>query len=236
MDKYHAEILKAIKKYQGQDTKLQHCWNQNYIGSTKHSYQLKAEVSKQIAKNWIKTHPKLSLMDYIKLLDSLSLGRSHEEISMIGRLLGYAPKLRKQLQPENLDKWLGQVQGWAEVDSICQSNFTSNELLNNWPKWQKMINKFSKDKNVHKRRASLVLLVKSAKQVKDNRLSKIAFLAIDRLKNEKDILITKAISWLLRSMIKNYRQEVEGYLKKNENDLPKIAVRETTRKLLTGKK
>jgi 3-methyladenine DNA glycosylase AlkD len=35
---------------------------------------------------------------------------------------------------------------------------------------------------------------------------------VDRLKSEKSVLITKAISWVLRSMIKHNRTLVEDYL------------------------
>jgi len=150
-------------------------------------------------------------------------------------LLEKIPKLRKQININLLDKWLNNAEGWGEVDSMCQSSFSSDELLTNWKSWEKLILSFSKDKNVHKRRASLVLLNKSIKESIDKRLPVLAFTIIDKLKKENDILITKAISWLLRSLIKNNRRLVEDYLRQN-NDLPAIAIRETRNKLLTGKK
>ena len=70
----------------------------------------------------------------------------------------------------------------------------------------------------------------------DSRLSEIAFKNIGRLKSEKDILVTKAISWLLRSLIRHHKKEVGVYIKQNAGGLPKIAIRETRRKLLTGRK
>jgi 3-methyladenine DNA glycosylase AlkD len=59
---------------------------------------------------------------------------------------------------------------------------------------------------------------------------------IEKLKHEKPVLITKAISWLLRSMVKNHKNEVEKYIKNNLESLPKIAIRETQKKLITGTK
>jgi 3-methyladenine DNA glycosylase AlkD len=70
----------------------------------------------------------------------------------------------------------------------------------------------------------------------DTRLADLAFTNIDKLKKDKEILVTKAISWLLRDLIKHNRQRVETYLKENENMLPRIAFRETRAKLLTGRK
>jgi len=54
---------------------------------------------------------------------------------------------------------------------------------------------------------------------------------IERLKIEKEDIITKALSWLLRSMVANYRDDVADYLEKNKDSLPPVAVRETERKL-----
>ena len=90
--------------------------------------------------------------------------------------------------------------------------------------------------NVHKRRAGLVLLTEPLRESADPRLARLAFANIGKLKGDKDILITKAVSWLLRALIKHHRQEVERYLKDNSNSLPKIALRETRNKLKSGHK
>jgi 3-methyladenine DNA glycosylase AlkD len=80
------------------------------------------------------------------------------------------------------------------------------------------------------------LLTKPVRDSDDTRLADLAFANIDKLKQDREILVTKAISWLLRDLIKNHRQKVEKYLQKNEDTLPRIAVRETRTKLLTGRK
>ena len=64
----------------------------------------------------------------------------------------------------------------------------------------------------------------------DDRLERIALANINRLKHERDILITKAVSWLLRAGTINYRRQVEAYLRENADSLPKIAIRETKNK------
>jgi 3-methyladenine DNA glycosylase AlkD len=70
----------------------------------------------------------------------------------------------------------------------------------------------------------------------DTSLANLAFVNIDKLKKEREILVTKAVSWLLRALVKHHRRKVETYLKENQNALPKIALRETRTKLLTGRK
>jgi 3-methyladenine DNA glycosylase AlkD len=109
-------------------------------------------------------------------------------------------------------------------------------LLGDWTTWKKLIKSFVKDKNISKRRASLVLLTKSLRQSDDIKLSKLAFENIEKLKHEKEILITKAISWLLRSLVKFHSKQLSIYLKENRDTLPKIAYREAYCKLTTGRK
>ena len=82
----------------------------------------------------------------------------------------------------------------------------------------------------------MVLLTKPVRESDDVRLADLAFSNIDKLKENREILVTKAISWLLRDLINNHRQRVEEYLKANQDTLPKIAIRETRMKLLTGRK
>ncbi len=235
MNKYHSEISREIKKNAAKNGG-EMAWVKKYMGTNKIFYCLKSETKKKITKDWIKKHPDIPLLEYIVLLDSLFTGKSHEEISVASLLLQFLPKLRKQLSPQNLDRWLSNTCGWGKIDSLCQSNFSSEELLDNWKEWKKLLLKFSKNKNISKRRASLVLLTKPTKTSENAKLADLAFHNINELKSEKNILITKAISWLLRSLINHNPDRVKSYLEKNKDTLPKIAIRETGRKLLTGKK
>jgi len=236
MNKHNSELFAELIKYKGNGTKNQKDRDKSYIGSTKSSFFIKSSIKRQIVKNWINKHKQLRFDEYLNLLNSLYQGKSHDEISIAGKLLEFLPKLRKQLNPKIIDLWLTNVEGWAEVDSLCQSNFTCDEILNKWKEWEKLLIALSKSDNVHKRRASLVLLTGPVRHSADQRLTKLAFNNIDRLKKEKDILITKAISWLLRHLIKYNRSSVKKYLSENIDQLPKIAIRETKNKLLTGKK
>ncbi|MDO8690998.1 MAG: DNA alkylation repair protein [Dehalococcoidia bacterium] len=135
-----------------------------------------------------------------------------------------------------MDRWLTGAEGWLEVDSLCYGAFTADDMLSDWASWETLLRALASDEDVHKRRASLVLLTKAVRESDDPRLADLAFENIDRLRGEKDPLITKAISWLLRDLIRNARTRVEDYLAQNSSTIPKIAVREVTNKLRTGKK
>jgi len=233
---YQQEIARAINQRAAQEKVRLNQQSDRYIGTTKPSYALKAAVVGEIVRGWIARHPDLTPADYRHLLDSLSRSKTHNEFAFIGPLLSHLPRLRKTLAPCALDGWLARAEGWAEVDCICQSNFTADELLAKWGDWKRLLIGLSKSANVHERRASLVLLTKAVRDSADARLAQLAFANIGRLKRDNHILMTKAVSWLLRDLIKHHRAEVEAYLDDHADTLPKIAVRETRGKLATGKK
>ena len=81
-----------------------------------------------------------------------------------------------------------------------------------------------------------MLLTAPISQSDDTRILELSLQLIGRLSGDRDKRITKAISWLLRKGIKQHRDAIAAYLKANADVLPAIAVRETRRKLLTGKK
>jgi 3-methyladenine DNA glycosylase AlkD len=114
--------------------------------------------------------------------------------------------------------------------------FGASELLADWPAWAALIENLAGDANINKRRAALVLLTRPTRTSDDPRFCDLAFQVIERLKAERPILITKAVSWLLRSMTARHARAVEAYLATNAQTLPAIAVRETRAKLRTGVK
>ena len=235
-EKYHRELLNEIKSHRRQLTKTDMKKLESYIGTNKISYNIGAETEKKIVREWISKHSDISCGDFFLLLDLLYRGKSVNEISIAGSLLRRFPEFRRILSLGKIYDWLDNLRGWAEVDSLCQSCFTAEEILARWDEWERLLLKLARDENIHRKRASLVLLTRATRESGDKRLSDLAFSNIDRLKENREILVTKAISWLLRDLTKNNRSQVQEYIRANEDTLPRIAIRETRTKLLTGKK
>lgn len=234
MNKYHEELLKKLiskNKRTGS-----HLNNDSYLGSRHFYYDISVPDRRSVAKEWVNSNKDISLSELFGVLDSLIQGKSHEEKTIAGMLIEYLPNQRKEIFPQKLDTWLDELQGWAEIDSLCQSKFSADDILKNWNAWKEAISKFNQDANITKRRASLVLLTGPVGNSDDKRLSDLSFKVIEQLEAETDILITKAVSWLLRTLIKYHREEVKLYITKHKSTLPKIALRETNNKLKTGKK
>jgi len=232
----YKKIIVALSRIPKKGTIKERVWIQKYLGSNKPTKSLKGSEIVKFAKE-ISRQNSLDISEFTDLIDTLyENAKTFEEIDLAARLIQVNPKLKSQIDPKKLDYWLNFVHGWAETDVLCQSNFTDKEILENWQAWTKLLIKLNLDKNVHKRRASLVLLTKPLRNSSDKRVLDLALKNIDNLKGERDILITKVVSWVLRSGVKNHKKEILEYLKKNKDTLPKIAVREVTNKLITGKK
>lgn len=232
----HLQILDFLENSNSNSDSAENQWVQRYLGSNNPTRGIKTIEIRKFAKKIVEDN-NLDGQKLIDLLNSLyQNGTTFNEIDIASKILGTKAKFCANLDPNILDTWLNYTYGWAEVDGLCQSNFTQDILLSNWSVWQNLLAKFNKDTNIHKRRASLVLLNKSLGQSDDSRLSKLAFKHIDNLKSEKEVLITKAISWSLRSLVKFHGDKVLEYLEKNQNSLPKIAYCETLTKATTGRK
>jgi len=188
------------------------------------------------AKKWAKENKNISSSQLAKLVTALLKQPSSLQKCMAGILLGYMKEQRSSLDPLLYDQWLQHTSGWNEVDAICYANFTSNEMLQNFKIWEQLIENLSSSDNINKRRASMVLLAKPVTQSNDKQLLVLSLKIIERLQHEKEILITKAVSWLLRSLLKHHAAEVKIFLSRNKDSLPKVAIRETMNKLITGRK
>ncbi len=231
---HHKEILKLIKARAGKAT--QHTFSDSYLGNSHPRYAISAPVLRSIAKEWMKNHAGLSSKEVAELMTSLIEGESSTEKCMAGILLDATKKNQRKFDLDLFDYWLDYLIGWAEVDAVCTGPYTITEIPLNIKAWKKQLIKFSKSDNIQKRRASIVLLCSPLSRNANDELADIALKNVDRLKSEKEILITRAISWILRSMIKHHKKLVSDYLEENEDSLPRIAVRETMVKLKTGKK
>lgn len=238
IDKIHQEIKTQIAKLPHKkmsDEEL--VFLARYLGSGKKYFGAKTGDVLNIAKKYVGVQSELSTKELTGLLSSLFFSNTFEEHAIGGKIFTLlTPDIRKQISFSEMKKWLSKARGWVEVDVICMSSYTGKEVEENFLNWKKAIEDFSRSKTISLRRASLVLQTKPVRELNDTKTRKLAFETIELLKHEKDVLITKAVSWLLRSLSVQNKTEVKEYLEKNKETLPAIAYRETMRKIETGKK
>lgn len=207
-----------------------------YRGTERPCLRLSVPVRRGVLKAWAREHPDLSGEEFVALLEALSAGRTVEERCSCGTLLTLYPRLRAGIGLDDLERWLGRLEGWLEIDCLCQSTFAARDLLDRWPAWDRHLARWAADPHPSRRRASLVLLTGPVRTSSDSRLATRSFDNLRSLAGDRDPLITKAVSWLLRSLTGHHRPAVEAFLADQEANLPAIALRETRTKLRTGRK
>lgn len=210
--------------------------NDSYTGSGHPFFNVAAPKLRGIGRTWLAAHRKADEGLLLAVVSRLFVGEAYEEKVLAAVLLGASARLRRLATPALADGWLDHLQGWAEIDSLCASVFGVAELTADWPGWERLIRRLAADDNINRRRAALVLLTRPTRTSDDNRFRDLAFAIIGQLKAERPILITKAVSWLLRSMAIRHGAAVADYVEAQASTLPAIAVRETRTKLRTGTK
>jgi 3-methyladenine DNA glycosylase AlkD len=184
---------------------------QRYLGSKRKFLNVKSADRDQILRSIVKEFKQLPAGQIVEFLDELLLSDTFEYVNFAGKLLAKSPEARTAINFKLLEKWLQPTTGWAECDSLCQSLFSEKEVLARWTEWQKAVIKFSNNKNIQLRRASLVLQVKPARESNNQLSRKLAYDTVGKLKGEKEVLITKAVSWLLRALSQQNSKEVRQY-------------------------
>ena len=231
---FHGEIVKLIRKTAGKPAPDE--FLKSYLGNPHPRYHIDNPTLRTILRGWMRDHRHLDADTFAEVLDSLIKGETSTEKISAGILLSYSAKSQREFNPMLFDPWLDHLIGWAEVDHLCTGDFMATQMVPDWPEWKKVVQKLSLSSNINKRRASLVLFCSPLARDKNDTIAASALENISRLKAEKHIMITKAISWVLRSMTKHHREAVSEYLHDNADTLPRIAVRETIAKLKTGRK
>ena len=238
---HHKVLIAGLEKHRRNRAHSQA--NDSYLSSGHRYYDVSVPTLRTLAKAWLKENGDIPDAEFLTVLDDLYRGKSYEEKVLASILLSYHRTGPGTIGPKLLDGWLDHLVGWAEIDSLCvcsssasRRNFTEDEMLDDWSEWVRFIRKLSRDKNINKRRAALVFLTVPARYSEDKRLAALGFEVIEKLKSERHIMITKAVSWLLRSMVRHHERAVAAYIRENRHSLPAIAVRETTRKITTGRK
>jgi 3-methyladenine DNA glycosylase AlkD len=237
-DPGHAELLAELVRQAGHGPSHPEAIDpgDSYTAGGHPFYRVSVPDRRRMVKAWLAGRKQLRATDVLATADSLILGPSFEEKTLGCMLLEYRSDVRSLVTPQMVEAWLEELAGWAEVDSLCQSTFPAEQLLDDWDSWRACILRLSQSDDINQRRASLVLLTSPVRHSADGRLVDLALIVLDKAKSERAVLISKAVSWLLRALVENHHDVVSHYLETNESTLPAIAKRETRVKLRTGTK
>jgi 3-methyladenine DNA glycosylase AlkD len=134
---------------------------------------------------------------------------------------------------DHFDRWRPEIDNWGVCD------FLATRILGPWseadpdrrlPYLERLVG----DPHLYSRRLGLVASVHLNRDGTSH--GKWTLAQVDRLLDERDPMITKAISWSLRQMTKHQSAEVEAYLESRGERIAALARREVRNKLRTGRK
>ena len=207
-----------------------------YLGSPHPLLGVTTPDLRRLARGWVAADKRRTPETILALADALFASPLHDEKTLAALILGYSRPARRAATPARVDGWLGRLVGWAEIDALCSNVFQAEDLLGDWAAWAPWLQGLTADPDINKRRAALVLLTGPVRRSADPRLLEAALYALGQLQAERAPLITKAVSWLLRTLTLQHREVVARYLEQHRAALPAIALREVSNKLATGRK
>lgn len=206
----------------------------NYLGTAHTVYHVRVPDLHTIANAFHKQYKDMQMHDLIAICGALFCGTSREEKVLASMILAAFPDILKKLPAKHINRWMGTLSGWEEVGTFCRD--VDVWLRDDPTNRTSLLKQWNKHKMLEKRRASLVVLCSTVRKNNHAAWATLSYIFIGTLTSARHVMITKAISWLLRSLLTHHQKGVRVYLQTHTDSLPKIALRETLKKMETGKK
>ena len=119
----HDRFLAELKAMADPDWSAVPAMNDSYGSSGRPCYAVSVPDRRAMARRWVTEHRRAPPDAVLAVVESLLAGESHEERTLATLLLRYSKTARGAAGPADVDRWLDQLNGWAEVDSLCQNLF-----------------------------------------------------------------------------------------------------------------
>jgi 3-methyladenine DNA glycosylase AlkD len=198
-------------------------------------YGVRVPHLRGISRDWQRAHKKIAREELMALVEALWDGESREERVLALELLQRYKRWVPDLTWAHFERWRRYLDNWEVTDGL------GVRILGPWllgdPEgrldhlWDLIA-----DEDVWSRRLALVSTVWLNRGQKDVSHPELTRQLVDRVKEERHPMITKAVSWALREMSKRHPDQVAAYLEENREVLAAHVVREVDNKLRTGLK
>ena len=148
-------------------------------------------------------------------------------------ILRLHPDIVRNMERDHFDRWRLDIDNWAVCD------FVGTRILGPWVAAEPedrltYLERLVGDPHLYSRRLGLVASVHLNSG--GTEYGEWTLGQVDRLIDERDPMITKAVSWSLRQMIKHQASDVETYVDSRADRMAALPRREVRNKLNTGRK
>lgn len=196
---------------------------------------LRVPEVREMAKTWSRDHKAADRADVLALFEALWAGQSREELMLASELLQRYKRWIPELEWTDFERWRRRLDNWEVTDNLGQ------RILGPWmlsaPESRVAhLYDLIQDEDVWSRRLALVTTTWLNRGRKHLSFPDLTLELVDCVKGERHPMITKAVSWALRELIKKHPDVVAQYLDANTETLAPHVVREVRSKLETGRK
>ncbi|MFA6511810.1 MAG: DNA alkylation repair protein [Patescibacteria group bacterium] len=207
-----------------------------YFNHTKlRMYGASTPAQRSIARQWTREHQQASAREVLSLVNALYCAPSFDERLIASYVLAQNVRVIPSITEAQWNRWIARIDNWAVSDNICGVPL-GTWVLADPARGEHYLKKLIASKNIWARRVAIVALTWVVRYNKSPRWKNLAFSFVRKTMHERDVIMTKAVSWILRALIHYHAPAVRTFVEKYENDLPAIARRETLNKLKSGKK
>jgi 3-methyladenine DNA glycosylase AlkD len=200
---------------------------QNYFKEEVLFYGVKTHLVHNIALKHFREIKHLGKQEIFSLCAEL-LKSDYGEEAFIA--FDWAYVLRDRYEPSDFivfESWLKKyVNNWAKCDTLC--NHTIGTFVEKYPQYIENLKEWAKSENRWLRRAAAVTLIIPAR--KGLFLDDIIQIA-DILLTDKDNLVQKGYSWMLKAASQSHQREVFDYVMQHRGDMPRTALRYSIEKM-----
>lgn len=126
----------------------------------------------------------------------------------------------------HFEAYVDSLSNWGETDGLCGCVLAP--LLESDPALLQKLMPWTRSPNRWRRRAAAVALVPAARR---GRHHDSAYDICDRLADDRDDLVAKAVGWLLKEISRTQPQKVADYLLQNRQRLSRTTIRYAAEKL-----
>jgi 3-methyladenine DNA glycosylase AlkD len=160
------------------------------------------------------------------IADQLWRGGVLEERSLAIFLLSKFKRHFESRHWRHFDTYVDSLSNWGETDGLC--GYVLAPLLENEPALIARLKPWTHSANRWRRRAAAVALVPAARR---GLYHDSAYEVCDRLADDRDDLVEKAVGWLLKEISRTRPQQVADYLVENKTRLSRTTIRYAAEKL-----
>jgi len=197
-------------------------------------YGLRVLQLRDIVRAWGRDHQQVARGDLVALVDFLWNGESREEWMLFTYLLEHYKHLVPDLTRAHFERWRRRLDNWEMTDGLGW--VLALWLLGDPDSRLGYLGELIADEDVWSRRLALVATTSINRGHTGFTIPNLTLELVDRVKEERHPMITKAVSWALREMTKSHPDRVVVYLEENREVLAAHIVREVNNKLRTGLK